>query len=61
MKNGYTPRQYAFALAIDALRNASLNRFGELDELNPTEQIKTKYQIQLLIEALAEKTKLETL
>lgn len=60
MKNGYTPRQHAYAIAIDALRNAYENKFGELDDLTPSEKEKTKLQIFKLASALAETTRLET-
>jgi hypothetical protein len=59
MKIGYTPRQYAHALAIDALKNAIANRFGELDDLTPAEEEKTKHQLNLLMSTLADKAKLE--
>jgi hypothetical protein len=59
MKNGYTPRQFAYAIAIDALRHAFENKFGELDDLTPSEKEKTKLHIFKLASALAETTKLE--
>ena len=59
MKNGYTPRQYAHSLAIDALKDALKNRFGELNGLAPAEEIKTKHQFQLLIESLADEAMLD--
>ena len=37
MKNGYTPRQYAYVIAIDSLFDAERNRSGELDELTESE------------------------
>jgi hypothetical protein len=59
MRNGYTPRQYAHALAIDALKNAHQNKFGELDDLTPAEQREAKNHLELLMSTLADKAKLE--
>jgi hypothetical protein len=60
MKNGYTPREFAHSIAIDALRNAYENKFGELDELTPSEKEKAKLQIFKLASTLAETTNLQT-
>ncbi len=59
MKNGYTPRQYAHALAIDALKNAYTNKFGELDVLTPAESKKAQLHIKLLMFMLADEAKLD--
>ena len=59
MRNGYTPRQYAHSLAIDALKDALKNRFGELNGLTASEEIKAKHQLQLLIETLADEAMLD--
>jgi len=59
MKNGYTPRQYAHALAIDALKNAYKNTFGELDDLPSAEAEKAKLHIKLLMFMLADEAKLD--
>jgi hypothetical protein len=59
MKNGYTPRQYAHAMAIDALNNAWQNKFGELDGLTPSEERETKIHLKLLMFVLADEAKLD--
>jgi hypothetical protein len=59
MKNGYTPKQYAYALAIDALYNAEQNREGELADLTPSERAKAIEQIRLLRLRLADQINLE--
>lgn len=60
MKNGFTPREYAHALAIDALSNAYHNSLGELDELSPAEQEAARNAILRLHDSLADKAKLDT-
>ena len=59
MNNGYTPRQYAHSLAIDALKNAYANKFGELDDLTPAEAEKAKLHIKLLMFMLADEAMLD--
>jgi hypothetical protein len=61
MKNGYTPRQYAHALAIDALMSAVKNRQGELDDLEPHEVNKVQDALLKIKERLAERANLDTL
>ena len=59
MNNGYTPRQYAYSLAIDALTSAVKNRQGELDDLEPHEVTKVQDAILTLKERLAERANLD--
>ena len=59
MNNGYTPRQFAHALAIDALISAVKNRQGELDDLEPHEVTKVQDAILKLKEVLAERAALD--
>jgi hypothetical protein len=59
MKNGYTPRQYAYALAIDGLSEAFNSRFGELENLPHAEVEKVRLAIIKLKAELAEKGKLD--
>lgn len=59
MNNGYTPRQFAHALAIDALMSAVKNRQGELDDLAPHEVIKVQDALLRLRDMLAERSALD--
>jgi hypothetical protein len=59
MKNQYTPKEYAFSIAVDSLMSAYTNRLGELDGLTPSEQNKTKAQILKLIQKLANQASLD--
>lgn len=59
MHNGYTPRQYAHALAIDALVSAVKNRQGELDGLEPHEIVRVQDAILKLKDALAQRSALD--
>lgn len=59
MINGYTPRQYAHSLAIDALISAVKNRQGELDDLEPHEVTKVQDAILKLKDVLAERSALD--
>ena len=59
MNNGYTPRQFAHALAIDALNSAVKNRQGELDDLAPHEITKVQDALLKLREVLAERAALD--
>lgn len=60
MKNGFTPRQYAYTVATDALFYAEHNRFGELDELTPAERLAVIDQLQKLRAALQTKARLDS-
>jgi hypothetical protein len=59
MNNGYTPRQFAHALAIDALNSAVRNRQGELDDLAPHEVTKVQDALLKLKDVLAERAALD--
>ena len=61
MNNGYTPRQFAHALAIDALVSAVKNRQGELDDLEPHEVTRVQDAILKLKERLAERANLDAI
>ena len=59
MNNGYTPRQFAHALAIDALVSAVKNRQGELDDLEAHEVIKVQDALLKLKDVLAQRAALD--
>jgi hypothetical protein len=59
MNNGYTPRQFAHALAIDALVSAVKNRQGELDDLEPHEVVRVQDALLKLKDVLAERAALD--
>lgn len=59
MKNGYTPKEYAHSIAIDALHSALRNNLGELDGLTPKETEQTIAQMNKLMIALADKVKMD--
>lgn len=59
MINGYTPRQYAYSLAIDGLSYAFDSRFGELEDLPRAEIEKVRLAIIKLKAELAAKGKLD--
>jgi hypothetical protein len=59
MKNKYTPKEYAHALAIDALIHALQNKFGELDDLTPADRVNLKVEMRRLVERLADEAKLD--
>jgi hypothetical protein len=61
MNNGYTPRQFAYSLAIDALISAVKNRQGELDDLEPHEVTRVQDAILKLKERLAERANLDAI
>lgn len=61
MKNGYTPKEYAHTIAVDALAHAIKNTFGDLDALTPSEQQQTIDQLRKLRLHLADKAKLDIL
>jgi hypothetical protein len=59
MKNGYTPRQYAYAVAIDALKEAFDDRFDELANLPESERQAARQAIIKLKNQLADRAKLD--
>lgn len=61
MNNGYTPRQFAHALAIDALMSAVKNSQGELDDLEAHEVTKVQDALLKLKDVLAQRAALDTL
>lgn len=61
MKNGYTPREYAFSIAVDALLSAINNDAGELDDLTDSQKVKAIEQFMKLRAQLADKAKLDIL
>lgn len=61
MKNGHTPKEFAYAIAIDALRMAYQNKYHELDDLTPGEQQQTRNHIVKLHTKLADTANLNVL
>jgi hypothetical protein len=61
MKNGYTPREYAHSLAVDALIAAHGDRQNELAGLTSKEVEQVRAQLEKLIERLANAAKLDYL
>ena len=59
MKNGFTPKEYAYAIAIDALYHAIKNKDREIDDVTKSEQNKVIEQMKKLREILAQKSKLD--
>ena len=59
MKNGFTPKEYAYAVAIDALYHAIKNKDREIDDVTESEQNKVIDQMKKLREVLAQKSKLD--
>ena len=59
MKNGYTPREFAHSIAVDALLLAIRNTSGELDGLTPSERSKAIEQLSKLRVQLADKAHLD--
>ena len=60
MKNGFTPKEYAYALAAEALWSAEQNRRGQLDDLSPSEREKTIEQMRILRMKLQDKMHLDS-
>ena len=61
MKNGYTPKEFAYSIAVDALLSAINNDLGELDGLTNSQKIKAIEQLNKLRVQLADKVNLEIL
>ena len=61
MKNGYTPKEYAYSIAVDALQGAINNVGGALESLTASEKEKAIEQFQKLRVQLADKVKLDIL
>ena len=59
MKNGFTPKEYAYSVAIDALYHAIKNKDREVDDVTESEQNKAIDQMKKLREVLAQKSKLD--
>jgi len=59
MKNGFTPKEYAYAVAIDALYHAINNKDREIDDVTESEQNKVIDQMKKLREVLAQKSNLD--
>ena len=59
MKNGFTPKEYAYSVAIDALYHAIKNKDREVDDITESEQKKVIDQMKKLREVLAQKSKLD--
>ena len=59
MKNGFTPKEYAYAIASDALYHAIKNKDREIDDVTESEQNKVIEQMKKLREILAQKSKLD--
>ena len=59
MKNGFTPKEYAYSVAMDALYYAIKNKDREVDDITESEQNKVIDQMKKLREVLAQKSKLD--
>ena len=59
MKNGYTPREYAYSIAIDALHAALRNRDDKMDGFTRQEMQDSVMQINKLMLSLADKAKMD--
>ena len=59
MKNGFTPKEYAYSVAIEALYHAIKNKDREVDDVTESEQNKVIDQMKKLREVLAQKSKLD--
>jgi hypothetical protein len=59
MKNGFTPKEYAYSVAMDALYHAIKNKDREVDDVTESEQNKIIDQMKKLREVLAQKSKLD--
>ena len=53
MKNGYTPKEFAYAMAINGIDSAFQDRAGELDGLTPGDRKLAREQLIKLREELA--------
>jgi iron uptake system EfeUOB component EfeO/EfeM len=62
MKNGYTPKEFAYSIAVEHLFNIYHDRDGWLDdqEITESDRKKVKEQIAKLHKKLAEVVNLET-
>ena len=61
INGGYTPRTYAYSLAVDALFYAMQNKFGELDGLTERQEELAVEAMQKLRQKLADEAKLDIL
>jgi len=59
MKNGFTPKEYAYSVAMDALYHAIKNKDREVNDITESEQNKVIDQMKKLREVLAQKSKLD--
>jgi len=59
MKNSFTPKEYAYAVAINALYHAIKNKDREIDDVTESEQNKVIDQMKKLREVLAQKSNLD--
>lgn len=59
MKNGYTPREYAYSIAIDALHAALRNKEDGMDGFTRQEMQDSVMQINKLMLSLADKAKMD--
>ena len=59
MKNGFTPKEYAYSVAMDALYHAIKNKDREVDDITESEQNKVIDQMKKLREVLAQKSRLD--
>jgi hypothetical protein len=59
MKNGFTPKEYAYSVAMDALYHAIKNKDREVNDFTESEQNKVIDQMKKLREVLAQKSKLD--
>ena len=61
MKNGYTPKAYAYAIAINVLNGAIIERYNDPQDVTPSENRLVIDQLRKLRERLATDAKLDYL
>lgn len=61
LNNGYTPKEYAYSVAVDALQYAMHSQSGELDGLTERQAELVVEAMQILRQKLADEVKLDIL
>ena len=59
MKNGYTPKEFAHSIAVDALNRAIVERYNDPDDVTPSDNRKVIAQLRKLRDRLADEAKLD--
>lgn len=57
--NSLTPRQHAYSIAIDWVRNAYHGNTGDLDELTPAVQKQVKEHLEKIHHLLVNKSRMD--